>query len=147
MDVNFHTPLSCRPAWGLLRAYPRKDRLIVIAKVIACLIVLTCLLSSAAFAMPKVEIFVTSWCPHCRALEAFLKEKKVSFNRYDIEKSPYGKRRHQELGGGGVPVMTIGKEVLKGFNREAVLEALERARKPQGGMQRTALTNDMGFIL
>ena len=77
----------------------------------------------------KVEVFVTSWCPYCRALEAFLKEQDITYTRYDIEKSSYGRRRYQELGAGGVPVMLIGSEVIRGFNRDAIYEALEKLRK------------------
>lgn len=64
----------------------------------------------------RVEIFVTSWCPYCQKLEAYLKDKHISFTKYDIEKDSQGRKIHTQLGGGGVPVIRVGSKVLHGFN-------------------------------
>ncbi len=71
----------------------------------------------------SVEVFVTSWCPYCGKLEAFLKSRGVPFTRYDIEKDKNGKKLHDALGGGGVPLTRVGKKVIHGFN-ESQFEAL-----------------------
>jgi glutaredoxin len=72
----------------------------------------------------KVEIFVTSWCPYCQKLENFLKERRVQYIRYDIEHDSKGMQLHQQLGGGGVPVTRIGSTVIRGFDTQALLQAL-----------------------
>lgn len=73
----------------------------------------------------RVEIFVTSWCPHCKELEAYLTRRQVSFVRYDIERNREGRDKYEQLGGGGVPVIQIGKSTLRGFNPRQVDAALE----------------------
>lgn len=40
----------------------------------------------------SVEIFVTSWCGYCKALEADLKKAGITFIKYDIETSEKGKK-------------------------------------------------------
>ncbi|MCA9398853.1 MAG: NrdH-like redox domain-containing protein, partial [Candidatus Omnitrophica bacterium] len=72
-----------------------------------------------------VEIFVTSWCGYCRKLEAFLKKNRIKYKKYDIEKSAYGKKRHQELGGGGIPVTTIGDTVVRGYDPATIQRLLD----------------------
>jgi glutaredoxin len=79
-----------------------------------------------ALAYHAVAIYVTEWCPYCRRLEEFLKTNKIRYTRYDIEKSAIGRKRHIELGGGGVPVVVVGKQVIRGFDERAIRKALGR---------------------
>jgi len=72
----------------------------------------------------EVEIFVTSWCPYCRALEGYLKSKGVPFRRYDIEHDSAGMVKYERLGGGGVPIATIGATIIRGFDPVALDRAL-----------------------
>ena len=72
----------------------------------------------------SVEIFVTSWCPYCQKLEAFLKQKKIRYTRYDIERNRKGAALHRQLGGGGVPVTKIGSNVIRGFDQDQIAAAL-----------------------
>jgi glutaredoxin len=72
----------------------------------------------------KVDIFVTSWCPYCKELERFLNQNKIQYTRYDIEQDSRGRRIHEQLGGGGVPVIRIGHKIIRGFDRDSVGRAL-----------------------
>ena len=72
----------------------------------------------------KVEIYVTSWCPYCRALEQFLIKKRVRFKKNDIEASERARKAYEKLGGGGVPITTIGSRVIRGFDEAELLQAL-----------------------
>ena len=72
----------------------------------------------------KVEVFVTDWCPYCKKLEAFLKAKKVQYTRYNIERDKKGAKLHAQLGGGGVPVLRVGSQVIHGFDQAQVASAL-----------------------
>jgi glutaredoxin len=78
-----------------------------------------------AAAQEKVEVFVTGWCPYCRQLESFLKKRKVEYTRYDIEQDARGARLFEELGGGGVPLSRVGKRVVRGYDPEELLSALD----------------------
>ena len=72
----------------------------------------------------KVEIFVTSWCPYCRKIESFLKKEKIEFTRYDVEQDPKGAAIFSSIGGTGVPVIRVDKQVIHGYDPDAVLAAL-----------------------
>ena len=76
----------------------------------------------------QIEIFVTSWCPHCKELESYLQQRKLAFTRYDIEESREGRDKYEQLGGGGVPIVRIGTTTLRGFNPNRVDAALELNR-------------------
>ena len=74
----------------------------------------------------RVELFVTSWCPYCQQLEAALRANKVTYTRYDIEKSAEGKRKYDAIGGRGIPITKVGDSVIRGNNLQGVLSALGR---------------------
>ena len=80
----------------------------------------------AAVPAKRVELFVTSWCPYCQQLEAALRASKVTYTRYDIEKSQEGARKYRALGGGGIPITKVGDAVIRGNNPQGVLAALGR---------------------
>lgn len=80
--------------------------------------------ASSSSAKP-VEIYVTSWCPHCKRLEDFLKEKKINFKRYDIEQNKQALQTYQRLGGSGVPFVKIGESTMGGFNANWILEKVK----------------------
>jgi len=68
-----------------------------------------------------VELYMTSWCGYCRKAERYLSQKGIAYTAYDIEKDESAKRRYRELGGtGGVPLIQIGANQIKGFSPEAI---------------------------
>jgi glutaredoxin len=72
-------------------------------------------------AFPRLEVFVTDWCPYCQRLEAFLKANQVPYERKNIEADESFRREHAELGGGGIPVTRIdGKQIVRGFSAETM---------------------------
>jgi len=74
----------------------------------------------------EVEIYVTDWCGYCRRLEDYLKRKQIRYTRYDIEKDEAANRRFKQFGGRGFPLTKIGSSVVKGYNPDAIEEALMR---------------------
>lgn len=70
---------------------------------------------------PAVNIYVTDYCPYCEQLESYLKARKVRYKRYDINQDQKALKVFQDLGGTGVPLTTIGKRKVDGFN-EAVFD-------------------------
>lgn len=75
-----------------------------------------------------MEVYVTSWCPYCKKLEAFLKEKGISYTRYDIEKDANANREFNKLGGSGVPLTKIGSHLVRGYNPDAILKLITKSR-------------------
>ncbi len=39
-------------------------------------------------AAPRVDIYVTSWCPYCKKAMAYLRKNNIAFTAYDIDKDP-----------------------------------------------------------
>jgi glutaredoxin len=76
----------------------------------------------------EVELFITSWCPHCRRAREFLQDLEVPFVEYDIEKDEEALRRQIELTGSeAVPVALIGDKVIRGFSPGSYEQALSRS--------------------
>lgn len=81
---------------------------------------------------PKIVLYSTSWCPHCKAAKEFFTRNNIPFINRDVELDPEamtlltGKYKSQ-----GVPVIVIGDDaqVLKGFDEARVKKALEQSRK------------------
>jgi glutaredoxin-like YruB-family protein len=68
-----------------------------------------------------VELYMTSWCGYCRKAEQYLKQKGIAYTAFDIEKDESAKRRYRELGGtGGVPLIQIGANQIRGYSPEAI---------------------------
>ncbi len=74
----------------------------------------------------RVDIYVTSWCGYCRKLESFLKSKRIPYQRHDIEKSSSAQQAHLKLGGGGVPVIKVGSDIIRGYSPDAILRSLKK---------------------
>ena len=51
---------------------------------------------------------------------------------WDVEKTDYGAARFKQLGGSGVPVITVGAEKMMGFDDNAFIALWQKTRgKPQ----------------
>lgn len=83
-------------------------------------------------AYPRIVLFSTSWCPHCKAAKEYFTRKEIPFINRDVEIDPEamelltGKYQSQ-----GVPVIVIGNdaEVMKGFDEKRFEKVLEKYRK------------------
>jgi glutaredoxin 3 len=81
---------------------------------------------------PKIVLFSTSWCPHCRAAKEYFTSNNIPFINRDVEvdsdamQAVTGKYKSQ-----GVPVIVIGDDakVLKGFDQARFEKALDEVRK------------------
>jgi len=81
---------------------------------------------------PKIVLYSTSWCPHCKAAKAYLTEHDIPFINRDVEVDDEamqlltGKYKSK-----AVPVIVIGDDdvVLKGFDQAAFEKALKNYKK------------------
>ncbi len=75
--------------------------------------------------MKNVSIYTTTTCTYCKQAKELFKEKNIKYNEYDVG-ADADKRKEmiEKTGQLGVPVITIDDEVMVGFDRAAVLEAL-----------------------
>jgi len=79
--------------------------------------------------VPKVEIYVTSWCGYCKKAEKYFTSRRIPFTAYDIEKDRAAAQRKAKLSpGGGVPLTVINGQLIRGFSESAYAAALENGR-------------------
>lgn len=75
-----------------------------------------------------VELYVTDWCGYCKQAVAYLKEKGIPYVAYNIERDSAARRRHEELGGRGVPLIVVGSNRMSGFSPQALEHYLSLER-------------------
>ncbi|UCE90476.1 MAG: glutaredoxin family protein [Pseudomonadota bacterium] len=71
----------------------------------------------------KVVLYSAQWCGYCKKARQYLKQRKVRFTEYDVEKSKQGADEYRSLKGKGVPLIMVGKQRVNGFD-QARLEQL-----------------------
>jgi glutaredoxin len=75
---------------------------------------------------PKVELFITNWCPYCKKAENFFQSRGISYVAYDIEKDKTAAQRKSQLDTrSGVPFAIINGQPVHGFSEQAYLNALK----------------------
>ncbi len=84
--------------------------------------------SRAVGADSGVTIYTTEWCGVCKRAKAFLKQNGVPFREWDVEKTDYGSVKFKQLGGSGVPLITVGSEKMMGFDAGRFMELWKRAQ-------------------
>ena len=75
--------------------------------------------------MSKVIVYTTPTCVYCVTLKNFLKENNVEFQEIDVsENQDEAKKMIEKSGQMGVPVIEIDGEIIVGFDRGKIKEAL-----------------------
>jgi glutaredoxin len=64
----------------------------------------------------QVVLYSTVWCGFCKKAAQYFRQNNIPFKEYDVEKSVKGRRDYKEFGGGGVPIILIGKKQMRGFS-------------------------------
>ncbi len=79
-------------------------------------------------AAPKVDIYVTSWCPYCKKAMAYLRKNNIAFTAYDIEKDSAAAARKKTLDPGysGIPLAVINGTLVRGFSEDHYQEVLAK---------------------
>jgi len=72
-----------------------------------------------------VKVYSTPTCPYCVMAKQFLKENKITFTDVDVSVDSKAAQEMIDLSGQmGVPVIVIGKQIIVGFNKPAIIKAL-----------------------
>lgn len=75
---------------------------------------------------PTVKIYSTTWCAYCKMVKEYLTKLGVPYKEIDIEKDQMaGYYIMQKTGSAGVPQIEIGDEVILGFDRPKIDNALK----------------------
>lgn len=72
-----------------------------------------------------VVMFMTSWCPYCRAATAFFREEQVDFESIDVERSADPRIQTMYKGHAyGVPYIIVEGKTVSGFDEQSLRDAL-----------------------
>jgi len=75
--------------------------------------------------LKKVKIYSTPTCPWCMRTKQFLKENNIEFVEYDVSSDQEALEEMVRVSGQmGVPVLDIEGEIIVGFDKERIKEAL-----------------------
>lgn len=74
-----------------------------------------------------IKIYTTATCPYCKKLKAYLQMKGIQYENIDVMEDIAGREEMMKLSGQqGVPVANINGEIVIGFDKHAIDEALEK---------------------
>ena len=88
--------------------------------------------TAPAASYPKIVLYTTAWCPHCKAAKEYLTERKIPFTNVDVEENESAleliTEKYQAT---SVPLIVIGNDeaILKGFDREKFEKTLRELMK------------------
>jgi len=75
---------------------------------------------------PRVIVFSTPSCPHCRTAKRYLKKKGIRFTNVDVSRDQRAARDMVRVSGQqGVPVITVGGRPVVGFDRQKIDRLLD----------------------
>jgi mycoredoxin len=71
-----------------------------------------------------VVLYATEWCGYCKKTREFFRQHNIAYVEYDIEKSAEGRAQYDQLHGSGIPLVMIRGQVMRGYDPDALKEAL-----------------------
>ena len=80
--------------------------------------------SAQSSQQPEVILYGTSWCGYCAAAREFFYTNGIKYTEYDTEKTTEGYEGYKKLGGGGVPVIVVGADIMHGYNEAGLRQTL-----------------------
>ena len=76
---------------------------------------------------PRLVLYGTGQCGHCRQAKRFLRQQGLRFSEFDIQRNRRAWNEFQRLGGRGVPLILVDGKPLQGFDPKRLLRALRQA--------------------
>ncbi|MDQ1362928.1 MAG: hypothetical protein QG652_788 [Pseudomonadota bacterium] len=73
---------------------------------------------------PEIIMFGTQSCGYCRQARQFFEKHHLPYTERDIEASDEHRKNFDLLGGRGTPLLIINRQLLHGFDEQAVRKAL-----------------------
>ena len=76
--------------------------------------------------MKNVKVYSTPTCPFCRKTKQFLTDSGVEFEDIDVSADQQkGQEMVQKSGQMGVPVIDVEGEIIVGFDKDKIAQALD----------------------
>lgn len=92
----------------------------------------TAQVSQATGADSGVTIYTTQWCGVCKRAKAFFAQNAVPFREWDVEKTEFGAIKFKQLGGSGVPLITVGTQKMAGFDEASFMAMWKKTQIKPG---------------
>lgn len=87
----------------------------------------------------NIVVYSTPTCPYCYQVKDFLSQRGVKFTEYDVSTNrTAASEMVRKSGQAGVPVITVGDQVIVGFDRfrlEQLLASRNNGQHPRFGLQ------------
>lgn len=64
-------------------------------------------------------LFSAEWCGYCKQAKAYLAEKRISYQEFDIDTDAGKQAFAESVGGGGIPVLIRNGQKTRGFSKGA----------------------------
>jgi glutaredoxin len=80
---------------------------------------------SAVTKQQPLTMYSTSWCGYCAKTRRFFVRNNIAYEEFDIEKSEKAKLEYDQLGGGGVPIVLVDEQVVRGYNTDLIRSYLD----------------------
>jgi glutaredoxin len=75
---------------------------------------------------PRVTLYTSRQCHACRQARAYLKQRGIPFQEFDINVSQRARNALARLGVRSVPVILVGDEPVEGFDRKRLDTVLKQ---------------------
>ncbi|MBN2991121.1 glutaredoxin family protein [Pseudomonas cedrina subsp. fulgida] len=76
-------------------------------------------------ASARVTLYATEWCGYCKQIRRFLDQKGIPYQAFDIEQDAQARKAYEALGGAGIPFVEVNGTVIRDYNPEKIMAALE----------------------
>ncbi len=76
---------------------------------------------------PRIILYSTPGCPHCRDLKRWLHRHHIRFREEDVSRSARALHEFQKLGGRSVPLLRVGNRTIRGFEPRRLERQLQQA--------------------
>ncbi|MBA5982161.1 MULTISPECIES: glutaredoxin family protein [Pseudomonas] len=83
------------------------------------------MVSEQTRAQARVVLYATDWCGYCKQTKRFLDSKGIPFREFDIEKDAEARKAYEALGGRGIPLIDVNGTLIRGFDPDEILAALQ----------------------
>lgn len=77
----------------------------------------------------NIRVYSTKTCPYCKLAKEFFHEKNIPITEIDVAEDPSAANEMVKKSGQmGVPVIEINGDIIVGWNKKALEEALEKSK-------------------
>lgn len=77
--------------------------------------------------LPKINIYGTASCFNTIMAKAYMREHGIPYHYYSVVNSPKGREFYIKAKAPGIPIITVGKQQILGYETSLIDNALKKA--------------------